>query len=79
MSTAFFWMGIACTLNAKRCKRRHCYYLGPIFCIGAILVLLVGFKVLHFGPDGLIMTVSGTLVLALMTYLIEPIFGTYVK
>ena len=79
MSGSFFWMGLACVLNARRCRRRHCYYSGPIFIAGGAGVLLVGFGIVSFGADGLIIIVWGTLVLALLTYLTEPIFGKYVN
>ena len=42
MSGSFFWMGLACVLNARRCRRRHCYYSGPIFIAGGAGVLLDG-------------------------------------
>lgn len=79
MSGSFFWMGLACVLNARRCRRRHCYYSGPIFIIGGIAVLLVGFEIVPLGQDGLIYVVYSTLTLALLTYLSEPIFGKYVN
>ncbi len=79
MAGSFFWMGLACMLNAKRCRRRHCYYSGPIFIIGGIAILLVGFEVVSLGRDGLIMVVGVTLTLALLTYLSEPVFGKYVE
>lgn len=66
-------------MNAKRCRRRHCYYSGPIFLVGGVAVLLVGFELVSFGPEGLTMIVGGTLTLALLTYLTEPIFGKYTR
>ena len=42
-------------------------------------MLVVGFDIASFGPDGLIIVVWGTLALALLTYLTEPIFGKYVN
>ena len=72
-------MGLACVMNAKRCRRRHCYYSGPIFLVGGVAVLLVGFELVSFGPEGLTMIVGGTLTLALLTYLTEPIFGKYTR
>ncbi len=78
LAGSFFWMGFACVLNANRCRRRHCFYSGPIFFVGAIAVLLVGFGVISIGRDGLIVIVFATLGLALLTYLTEPIFGKYV-
>ena len=79
MSSAFFWMGLACLLNARRCRRRHCYYSGPIFLLGGIAVLLVGFEFISLGRDGLIIVAGATLTLALLTYLSEPVFGKYVR
>ncbi len=57
MSGVVFWMGIACLMNAKRCKRRHCYYSGPTFIAGGVSILLVGFRVVSLGSDGLIIIV----------------------
>ncbi len=79
MSGAFFWMGLACLLNARRCRRRHCYYSGPIFIIGGIAVLLVGFEFVSLGQDGLVIVASVTLALSLLTYLSEVLFGKYVN
>ncbi|GJL92707.1 MAG: hypothetical protein DHS20C04_23660 [Hyphococcus sp.] len=79
MSGAFFWMGLACLLNARRCRRRHCYYSGPIFIIGGIAVLLVGFEIVSLGQDGLVIVASVTLALSLLTYLSEVLFGKYVN
>lgn len=45
ISAAFFWIGLACLLNARRCRRRHCYYSGPVFVVAGIFVLLVGFEI----------------------------------
>jgi hypothetical protein len=28
---ALIWMGTACILNARRCKRTHCRYTGPYY------------------------------------------------
>lgn len=79
ISAVFFWMGFACLINARRCRRRHCYYSGPIFLAGGVAVLLVGFEIISLGPDGLIIVVTGTLTMALLTYLTEPVFGKYVN
>lgn len=76
---SFIWMGVACLLNAKRCRRRHCYYSGPIFLLGALVSLFVGFKVIDFGQDGLSMVIGVTLFGALATYGSELIWGKYWK
>ena len=74
---AFFWMGIGCVMNARRCQRRHCFYSGPLFLISSVLVLLIGFKVISFGPDGLSYVMWGTLVAFLMTFIPERLEGKY--
>ncbi len=78
LSSALFWMGAACVLNARRCRRRHCFYSGPIFLLGSLAALLVGFQIVSLGQDGLVIVVGVTLSLALSTYLTEPIFGKYI-
>ena len=75
---SFIWMGAACVLNARRCHRRHCYYSGPIFLMGAVASLLVGFRVIDFGPDGLSIVIGVTILGALATYGSEFIWGRYV-
>lgn len=78
LSAALFWMGAACVLNARRCRRRHCFYSGPIFMLGALAVLLVGLEIISLGEDGLVIVIGVTLSLALSTYLTEPVFGRYI-
>ncbi|PCH69443.1 MAG: hypothetical protein COC01_01455 [Bacteroidetes bacterium] len=38
---AFIWAGIGCTINARHCKRVHCYFTGPLYLILGIISLLV--------------------------------------
>jgi hypothetical protein len=75
---SFIWMGMACVWNAKRCRRRHCYYSGPIFLLGAMASLLVGFRLVDFGADGLSIVIGMTILAALSTYGSEFIWGRYV-
>ncbi len=49
---ALTWMGGACLLNARRCRRTHCFYTGPFFLVMTIPVALHGFAILPFGPEG---------------------------
>ena len=79
ISGALLWMGFACVMNARRCHRRHCYYSGPIFIIGSVVVLLIGFEVISLGSDGITIAVGTTLSLALLTYLTEPVLGKYIE
>lgn len=78
MAGTFVWMGLACVLNARRCRRRHCYYSGPVLLAGAAAIILVGFEILPLGPDGLIYVVWGTLGLVALTFVPEFIWGRYV-
>src|SRR5713226_9209640 len=32
--------GLACTVNARRCGRRHCFITGPLYLLGALASLL---------------------------------------
>ena len=40
-----------CVLNARQCKRVHCTFTGPFFLLMAVAALLVGFRVISFGPN----------------------------
>ena len=71
------WMGFGCALNAIRCRRLHCYLASPVLLIGAALTWLVGFDVLNLGTDGLIYTTWGTLIVVLLTFVPERVFGKY--
>jgi hypothetical protein len=46
---ALIWMGIACMLNARRCRRTHCKYTGPYFLAMSVPPLLLA---MGFLPDG---------------------------
>ena len=39
---ALAWMGFACILNSRRCRRVHCRYTGPYYLALTIPVLLFG-------------------------------------
>lgn len=45
-------MGIACTVNAMRCGRVHCYLTGPFFLLMATVALLYGLGVVPLGRRG---------------------------
>ncbi len=49
---ALIWMGGACLWNARRCRRRHCYWTGPFFLVMALPVLAYGYGVAPLGADG---------------------------
>jgi hypothetical protein len=39
---ALVWMGTACILNARRCRRTHCRFTGPYYLAMILPVLLLG-------------------------------------
>jgi hypothetical protein len=43
---ALIWMGSACLLNARRCRRTHCRYTGPYYLAMTLPVLALGSGVL---------------------------------
>jgi hypothetical protein len=74
---ALGWMGIGCLLNARRCHRLHCYFSAPILLFGALVAGLIGFDVMTLGPHALSNAISFTLVLALLSFVPEMIWGKY--
>ena len=49
---AFLVMGIACLLNALKCRRVHCWFTGPLFLALGVGSLLHGLGILPLGPEG---------------------------
>lgn len=43
-------LGIACSINAARCGRVHCYLTGPFFLLMAVVALLYGLGTLPLSP-----------------------------
>lgn len=56
---ALAWMGIACILNSRRCRRTHCRYTGPYYLTMIVPVLF--FAVMPVGFFGWL--ALGTLIL----------------
>jgi hypothetical protein len=73
----FVWMGVGCLLNALRCHRLHCYFMSPVLLLGAVVVGLLGFGEVALGSHGLSNAINGTVVLALLSFLPEWIWGKY--
>ena len=73
-------MGIACTVNALRCGRVHCYLTGPFFLVMAFVALLYGLGILHLGRNGWnllgLIALIGTLALWCLP---EMLLGKYRK
>jgi predicted membrane channel-forming protein YqfA (hemolysin III family) len=45
-------MGVACLVNARGCRRTHCYFTGPFFLVMAIVSLLHGLQIWSLGTHG---------------------------
>ena len=74
---AFAWMGLGCTLNARRCGRRHCYISAPVLFLGAAAAAGVAFGIAPGGQRAAPWVIDVTLGLALLTFLVEPVWGKY--
>jgi len=77
---SLLWMGIACLLNARKCKRTHCFYTGPFFILMAIVSLLFSYSFIGLGGNGWIwigcIAVTGGI---LIWFFSESILGKYAK
>ena len=71
-------LGAACSFNAARCGRVHCYVTGPFFVVMAVVALSYGTGVLPLGKHGWsaigLTILVGTVVLCCLP---EVIFGKY--
>ena len=76
--TVLAWMGAACLLNARRCRRLHCYLTGPYFLFLALTSLLYGLGVLPLGVRGWSMlSVALAVGGPFLFYVPERLFGRY--
>jgi hypothetical protein len=71
------WMGIGCWLNARRCRRLHCYFSAPILLLGSVAAGLIGFDAVNLGPHAFNNAISLVLVMALLSIVPEMIWGKY--
>lgn len=73
-TVVFAWMGTGCVLNAMRCQRLHCYISGPVFFLGAVAAGLLAAGVFATRLSNI---VSATLVLALLSFVPEMLWGRH--
>lgn len=76
-AAAFAWMGVGCALNARRCHRLHCYLSAPVLLLGAVAAVVAALGLTPLGPSTAGYVINTTLGLALLTFLVEPVWGKY--
>jgi hypothetical protein len=77
-TTALGVLGTACSINAARCGRIHCYLTGPFFFAMAAVALLYGTGVLALGEHGWNL-IGLTILIGAIVFccLPEIVFGKY--
>ncbi len=71
-------IGVACLVNALRCRRVHCYLTGPFFLLTAGVALSFGLGILHLGHAGWNLIATTAIVGAIvLTWVPEALFGKY--
>jgi hypothetical protein len=76
-AVAFAWMATGCLINAWRCHRVHCFISGPVLLLGALIAGLVASGMVDLSPQTFGNTVSGILVLALLSFVPELVWKRY--
>jgi hypothetical protein len=71
-------LAVACTANAVRCGRVHCYFTGPYFLILAALTLLYGLHAVSLGTHGwTVLSLAVAVGALVLCWLPERILGKY--
>jgi hypothetical protein len=77
-AAAFLLVGIVCLVNAVRCRRVHCYFMGPWCLLAGTLTALYSLRVIDLGPDSWSIIVNTGLAGALIIYMtVERAWGKY--
>jgi hypothetical protein len=76
-AVALGWMGVGCALNALQCHRLHCYISAPVLFLGAAALAAASLGFTPLGPSTCSVVVSASLALALLSFLVEPVWGRY--
>jgi hypothetical protein len=77
-AASFARIATGCLLNAGRCHRVHCYISGPVLLLGLIFAGLVVSGAADASPRTFSNAVSGTLVVALLSFVPEIVWRRYV-
>ena len=73
-TSAFVVAGSSCLENARRCGRWHCYLTGPLYLLGAVATLLLGFGMVSIGWSWIpTVAISGTV----LAFIPEWVRGKY--
>ena len=73
---ALLMAGAACSANAARCGRLHCYLTGPLYLLGAMAALLRGLDIVSLPWSWIGYGLLGG---TLMAYIPEWIRGKYAR
>jgi hypothetical protein len=76
-SAAMAWMGIGCLLNARRCRRLHCFIAGPALLLGAAAAALIATGVVDMGPHALSYVTLVVFAVALLSFIPEMVWRRY--
>lgn len=75
---ALIWMGSACLVNARRCRRTHCRFTGPFYLLVAALVVAFAAGVLPIRDHGWLILGAATIVgTAVLWWGSERVWGSF--
>jgi hypothetical protein len=76
-AVVFGWMATGCLLNARRCRRVHCFISGPVLFLGACFATLAAAGVIEPPARTFSVIINGTLLLALLSFAPEMVWKRY--
>lgn len=75
---AFLFVGAACSVNALRSGRVHCYFVGPWCLLAGTLMALYGIRQIDFGDDTWALIANSGIAGAVVLYVAsEKIWGRF--
>ncbi len=66
-------MGVACIVNAVRCRRVHCYFTGPFLLLMALVSLLYAAHAIPLGAGGWNVIAGVVVIGALVLYCVPEV------
>lgn len=73
---SFTLMGLACLVNARACRRRHCRITGPLFLVAAFATTIDAIALVSIGWKTIL---AGVGVGTIFAYSLEWLRGKYVE